>query len=394
MLPHRQCQVLRLIRRHGPIGRKEISRLLDMHPNIVGNLVGSMIDEGIIREGASDALGRGRPRVPLEVDPVTRFMLAATINSSEVCVCRINLLGQVTGNTLTKTIRKSTFPAEVAADLLRRLDGENALGVGISVSGFVDPDDPCTLLLSSVASKGCSNDLSPLYNVVGDRPLVLENDMHALAAQWALSQSDQSHEHILLVQIRDGALGAAVLVDGQPSHGGVAGCNELGHVRFFVETEPCFCGKVGCLERICSSSFLRLQGAPAKTTLSDAISGMNKTPIPQMQKLIEYLGAGLANAVNFIRPDRLVLASPFVHNQAFSARLQREVRDGMLSPIADRLHIDLWPLEDAHPSVRSLGWLALAPIYLENWPLHEVEWEDETSEEEETSEIDQESKAS
>ena len=270
MLPPRQCQVLRLIRRHGPTSRSNVSQSLRLHPNIAGQLVGGMIEAGILREGFSDPLGRGRPRVPLEIDPDTRFVLAATINREEASACRFNLLGQAIGNTLSRPVRKSCHPAKVAADLLSRLDSEATLGVGISVNGFINPDDPRTLLLSSVASEGGSADLSPLYDFVGERPMVLENDMHALAAQWVLGHARDAGEHILLVSIRDGALGGALLVDGRPSHCGVAGCNELGHVRFLVDTDPCHCGRTGCLERICSSGFLRLRGAAKTTTLLDA----------------------------------------------------------------------------------------------------------------------------
>ena len=206
MLPPRQCQVLRLIRRHGPTSRSNVSQSLRLHPNIAGQLVGGMIEAGILREGFSDPLGRGRPRVPLEIDPDTRVVLAATINREEASACRFNLLGQAIGNTLSRPVRKSCHPAKVAADLLSRLDSEATLGVGISVNGFINPDDPRTLLLSSVASEGGSADLSPLYDFVGERPMVLENDMHALAAQWVLGHARDAGEHILLVSIRDGAL--------------------------------------------------------------------------------------------------------------------------------------------------------------------------------------------
>ena len=107
-------------------------------------------------------------------------------------------------------------------------------------------------------------------------------------------------------------------------------------------------------------------------TLSEAAADMSANPNKQMQKLMEYLGAGLANAVNFIRPDRLVIASPLVQNNSFSSRLEREVRDRLLGPISDRLRFDLWPLSDEQPSVKSLGWLVLAPIYLDNWPVQQA----------------------
>ena len=48
--------------------------------------------------------------------------------------------------------------------------------------------------------------------------------------------------------------------------------NELGHTRFFVDTEKCYCGHPGCLERIFSTDFLQRQGAPADVPLADQIA--------------------------------------------------------------------------------------------------------------------------
>jgi predicted NBD/HSP70 family sugar kinase len=348
-----------------------LSQRLDLHPNITGQLVSDMIDAGILREGHRDVLGRGRPKVPLEIDPTRRCLLAATISREEVSACRINLLGQTIGDILCKPVRKRSFPARETAALLRQLDGKATLGIGISVVGFVDPDNPRTLLMSSISSEGCSTDLSPLYDFVGDRPMVLQDDMHALAAKWVLSHTIDPSEQILLVSIHDGSFGAAVLVNGRPSHCGVAGCNELGHVRFLVDTEPCHCGRSGCLERICSSEFLRRRGGPAGCSLLEACAKYPHTHESQMGEVIELLSLGLANAVNFIRPDRLVIESPFVRYPVIAQRLQNEVREQLLGPIGDRLQIDLWPPAIGEPAIQSLGWLALAPIYIENWPLHE-----------------------
>jgi predicted NBD/HSP70 family sugar kinase len=353
------------------MSRSALSERLDLHPNIAGQLVNDMIQAGILREGHRDALGRGRPKVPLEIDPTRRCMLAATISREEVSACRVNLLGQTIGDILSKPNRKRSFPAKEAAELLARLDSDVTLGVGVSVVGFVNPDDPRTLLMSSISAEGCSTDLSPLYDFVGDRPMVLQDDMHALAAKWVLTHAIDPSEQILLVSIHDGSFGAAVLVDGRPSHCGVAGCNELGHVRFPVDTELCHCGRSGCLERICSSEFLHRRGTSVGCNLLDACAKYPHAHKAQLAGMLELLSLGLANAVNFIRPDRLVIESPFVRYPMFAQRLQQDVREQLLGPIGDRLQIDLWPHSIDEPAIASLGWLALAPIYIENWPLHE-----------------------
>ena len=65
-------------------------------------------------------------------------------------------------------------------------------------------------------------------------------------------------------------LGSALLIDGRPNRGCVTGANELGHTRLPVETDICFCGHPGCLERIVSTEFLRRRGVPLGSLLEHA----------------------------------------------------------------------------------------------------------------------------
>ena len=84
------------------------------------------------------------------------------------------------------------------------------------------------------------------------------------------------------------------------------------------------------------------------------------------QQLVELLAGGLANAVNFVRPARLVLVSEFLRFPAFADALQREIRRRLLVALADRVRIDLWD-QPAGRGGETAGWLALASLCLEGW---------------------------
>src|SRR5205807_3952274 len=157
----------------------------------------------------------------------------------------------------------------------------------------------------------------PIYDVAGDLPVVLENDMHALAARWLLTHRAAGQD-VLLVLVGDGRLGAAILVDGRPNRGCAIGANDLGHCRFFVDTEKCFCGHVGCLERIVSTDFLLRQNGhagrngksitpPPDGALLQRAAAYDGDPAsdPALNTILEYLACGLSNAINFVRPHRL-----------------------------------------------------------------------------------------
>src|SRR5690606_10532259 len=122
-----------------------------------------------------------------------------------------------------------------AVDLLNNIDHEPLVAVGVSVTGFVDAPRQ-VLLQSSVAPGGEPVDLRPITDAAAGRRVVLENDLQALATQWLLTHEAEAHEDILLVFVRDGAIGAAVLIGGRPYRGCVMGGNELGHTRLPLDT--------------------------------------------------------------------------------------------------------------------------------------------------------------
>jgi predicted NBD/HSP70 family sugar kinase len=199
--------------------------------------------------------------------------------------------------------------------------------------------------------------------------------MHALAARWLLTHQAEQYEDVLLIYFEDGQLGAALLIDGRPNRGCVTGANELGHTRLPVETEVCYCGQPGCLERICSTEFLRRRGVPSGSLFEHASSyredpdragGNGARGDKAIAEVLDYLSAGLANAVNFIRPNRLVLSSELTRYPEFLDALLRSTRTRIMGKILDRVRIDLWDQVDSH-SAETASWLALASLYREGW---------------------------
>jgi len=197
--------------------------------------------------------------------------------------------------------------------------------------------------------------------------------MHALAARWLLTHRADHQQDVLLVWFDDGRFGAAILVNGRPNRGCATGGNELGHTRFPVETERCFCGQTGCVERIVSTPFLvardRAAGLkmPATATLAQRASHFSDLGHDQaMDDMSRYLACALSNAVNFVRPHRLVLVSPFTRYRAFGDALLRLTRSMVLPQLVDRVRFDLWD-EPGAGSAESAAWLAMAELLHGGW---------------------------
>src|SRR5207248_2436175 len=120
----------------------------------------------------------------------------------------------------------------------------------------------------------------------------------------------------------------------------------------------------GCLERVCSTEFLRRRGVSSGTLFEHASQfgidgrrdGTEKAG-KVLGEVMEYLAAGISNAVNFVRPNRVVLTSELTRYPAFADTMQRSIRSRLLPELVKRVRIDLWDQADSH-SAETAGWLS------------------------------------
>jgi predicted NBD/HSP70 family sugar kinase len=345
------------------LSRRDLHEQTGIRPNTVGSDAALLLKEGILRECTTKSLGRGRPRVPLEIDPVRRHVIGIAIRPGHVEIGRLNLLGHLLDTPASRTAAQPSGIIAAVTELLEERIDEQTIGIGLSTPGFVDPIKK-TILFSAMTSRAGVVSLKPAFDAAGRMPVVLENDMHALAARWLLTHQQAQVEDVLLTYIADGEFGSALLIDGRPNRGCVTGANELGHTRLPVETDICFCGHPGCLERIASTPFLNRLG-PKNGTLAERAANFTTLDEP-VKKMIEHVATGLANAMNFTRANRLVLVSELTRHQAFTKRLTGAIRERVLGEIMERTKIDVWD-QPAARSAETAGWLALASLYYEGW---------------------------
>ncbi len=372
LLDGRQREFLRLIWRENRLSRWELHQRTGVNPNAVGVEAATLLEMGVLREAAPEPVGQGRPRVPLEIDTAARDVVGLAISPGQVDVARLNLRGQLMGAVNSKTVGDVNELVPTAQRLIKAEVRDQTLAIGISSPGFLDAEKRA-ILFSSAVRMHEPMDVEGLFEPANGRPIVFENDMHALAVRWLLTHQAEQTQDVLLVYIGDGRLGAALLVDGRPNRGCLIGANELGHTRFFVEVEKCYCGQVGCLERICSTAFLTAgangkpwSGADRRPGAMFERIGRYDGSDQRLEEMLKYLACALSNAVNFVRPNRLVLVSELTRYATFNDQLLREIRAGILFELVDRVRIDVWDQPGA-VSAETAGWLALAGLYQEGW---------------------------
>ncbi len=360
----RERQFAALLWRRGELARSEIHQITGVHPTLTGNSVAKLIRAGLLREGPPrPTTERGRPQIPVMIDPDRRIFLGLSLSPGEVRIARLDPTGTPRGEEVVHRSRRSATGNDAfiraAANALAEAVDPRVFGIGVTVTGVVDPEQQL-LLFSSAIPSASPMSLAPLYEAAGGIPLVLDNDLHALSLRWLMT-TDPVESEVLLVGLDDGRLGASMLINGRPQQGSVTAGNELGHMRLQVDTEPCFCGQSGCLERIVSTPQLARVGAKTDRPL-DAVFADPDQDAAALATILDLLCTGLANAVNFIRPSRLVIASPLVKYPSFTDPIERILPQRILPGIRSRVQLSFWE-QPCVQSAQNAAWLALADVF-------------------------------
>ena len=148
-----------------------------------------------------------------------------------------------------------------------------------------------------------------------------------------------------------------MLIAGRPNRGCVLGGNELGHMSLNIETARCYCGGVGCVERVFCTDFLHRLGG--RGSLGEAFA--EPALSAPARQIIDLVALGVANATVFARPHRVVVAGMPAHNARFRDALERAWRRRLPAVFRERVTLS-WYETKATLSAETSGWLAIASV--------------------------------
>ncbi len=362
-----QRTVMALFWRSKRLSRWELHQQSEMTPNAAGLMANELLEVGLIRECPAEPAARGRPRVPLEIDPQSRNIVGLAIGRGTVIARRVNLLGELMGDDAERVEQQVDDPGKIvsaAAGCLKKIKNQQTLAISVTLPGIIDTQRHLCLLSAAIPGQR-SISLAPILQAAQGHSVFFANDVHALAARWLLTHASQTQQDVLIAHIGDGFLGSVLLVGGRPNEGSVMGANELGHMRLAVDTAPCYCGQRGCLERVCSTEFIRKNGGPAGKTLLQLTADSPRHPA--LAKMTDLLAMGIANVVNFIRPYQLILTGDLLHADAWRDVLISKIQGYTLAELASRMNIAHW-VPPTRDQAHTAAWPALAYLYASTWP--------------------------
>jgi glucokinase len=187
-------------------------------------------------------------------------------------------------------------------------------------------------------------------------PAMLENDANAAAVGEMWRGAAQGCSAIVCVTLGTG-VGGGIILDGKLWHGAHHAAAEIGHMC----VEPfggvaCACGSQGCLEVYASATAIvrmtreaKLRHPNSRLQMDTDLTSENiyragvegdELALEVFQRLGVYLGIGLANLINIINPEMLVIGGGVVNAWGlFEKHMKHEVRERAFPLLADLVKI-------------------------------------------------------
>ncbi|MEV6404763.1 ROK family transcriptional regulator [Streptomyces bobili] len=244
--------ILRSVLEHGPVARSTIARLTGLSPASVTDHCARLAGLGLVREAELPrrSNGVGRPHVPVDLDG-TRFVVGGVhVAVPYTTVALLDLRGRVVARRELK--HRGTEPAGVLAraaeglaGLCAKASGRRPLGVGVAVGGWVDRDSGTVVEHPLLGWRDV-----PVRELVGARTgLPVHVDGHARALVdaerlFGRARGSRSLLHLFVGNVVD----AAFATHDQVHHGPRSQAGAIAHLPLAGGTEPCDCGRTGCLQ--------------------------------------------------------------------------------------------------------------------------------------------------
>lgn len=330
--------IINLIRRQEPISRVELAERAGLGKSTITGIVNSLIRDGFLIEVGNGESGIGRRPVLLKLNSQARYTIGLKLAPTEISTALTDLHARVVQR-VEHEVNPDAGPASVIDALVgnireviraQQIEPASVIGIGVVLPGLVDPRTGVSL--SSYFLKWRNIPLRAALEEELGLPVFVDNDANAFALAEHWYGAGQGSANMLAVTVGIG-IGSGIIIDGSLYRGGRKGAGELGHMTMDLDGPQCGCGNRGCLEAFAADgAIVRLARAAVTKFPGSLISGITNDRPDEITRhtVVEAalqgdraarwalaeaghkLGAGLANAVNLLNPERIVVGGEAV----------------------------------------------------------------------------------
>lgn len=326
--------ILNIIRRDGPISRAEIAKQAKLTPPTVTNIVHELLESQLVKEREMGVSTGGRKPILLTINAESFYVIGVDVGIRQLRVVIADLNATIT-NKIEEPIPDGIGKKEFVKLLIDQVGGiiqhanltkEKIIGIGIGMHGVVDATEGVALYAPNFDLKNVP--IKATLEREFQLPVKVENDAKALALGENWFGYGVNVQNMVCLNIGNG-IGAGIIIDDKLFNGknGIAG--EIGHTAIDLNGPKCSCGNHGCLQALAAGDAIRERAlkeinSGRKSSIAELVNGdmdrvdgkvVHQAAIHGDELAIEvlkqsgrYLGIGIANLINLLNPELVVIS--------------------------------------------------------------------------------------
>jgi glucokinase len=296
------------------------------------------------------------------MDDPLRFVLAFDLGGTHLRAAIIDQDGTIHFSVKHLTPR-TTVPGEIVSALViaareceRGLSpGQSISGISIAVPASIDVSAGSVVKAPNLSSLNGFRLAAALTGELGP-PAILENDANAAAVGEMWRGAARGYRTIVCLTLGTG-VGGGIIMEEKLWHGANDSAAEIGHMGVDpFGGVPCGCGSQGCLEVYASATAIVRMTHEARPRFPDSIlqnvDGLTSEEVYRagtqgdelarevFRRMGVYLGIGLANLINLLDPEMIVIGGGVANGwNLFENEMRQQVSERAFPLPAARVKI-------------------------------------------------------
>ena len=345
--------VVAAVREGRALSRSDLSSSLGIRSTTISELVGDLVQRGVLLETTLPSSGRGRPIIGLSfnahgfavivVSVIDRTFVGRLLDSDLRLIAeeRSNPPADAGNDEIARSLRALVAALASAVPL-----GTELLASVFSLSGLLDIPDRTWRYTSRWPSL-VDLDMASIAEAA-PCPLYLIRNLDAEVTGYRLFHEAPENEATLLIHWGHG-IGGAFCPGGAPVNRERGRFCEIGHWSLAAKRgRVCACGNTDCLETVAALWSLgpELRRIHAdlpldETRLAEHVRRLDLLAIPAMSEALDQVLRVTVNLCRLMFPDHVVLSGPFVNNPIIFSRFVDELSRAPLLQAFDSIRVSM-----------------------------------------------------
>lgn len=314
--------ILDCVRKHGPVSRADLARLLDMSFPTVSLNVGKLIDNGFLLEAGHAKNTTGRKATLLEFNAAWGYVLSADIGRSQIRVMLSNLDGRELAYlkqdyqpaAQDNTIERNLFTMMESSLKQAGIRPEQVKHCTLGMPGIWDPQSGKLISVPFMAYLDLPGTLRRLDAYL-HCPIIVENSVNlgAIGEKWR--GAAQGYRDILYFSYGVG-IGSALILDGELYKGINSAAGEIGYMIPDAAHMRDSFDEQGVMESLIAGSIIQTEmdrqglGQDFERLMRESMENQQDARV-LIQRVAVHIGMLLINTISVINAQVVVIGGRF-----------------------------------------------------------------------------------